>query len=71
MANVKYLSPKDKARKFANELKTGKCFTNNGEKKKDKNGKQKILSKKQRSYRAGYLDARKDIGVANKLRKVK
>ena len=71
MAKVKSLSPKRKAQKFAKELKTGKCFTNAGVKKKDKHGKHKTLTKKQRSYRAGYLDARKDIGVANKLRKNK
>ena len=34
MVKVKSLSPKRKAKKFAKEFRTGKCFTNSGEKKK-------------------------------------
>lgn len=59
-----YLSPKMKGRKYAAELKANKRATNDGVVKKDKYGNVLTLSKEQRSYRAGYLDARKDIGKA-------
>ena len=58
------LSPKRKGRKAAHELKTGKRFCNDGEPKKGKNGQQLKVSKTGRAYRAGYLDAREDIGKA-------
>ena len=64
MARFVRLSPKRKGRKAAYELRTGKRFTNNRQPKRGKNGKQLTLSKAGRAYRAGYLDARKDIGRA-------
>lgn len=58
------LSPKRKGRKVAYELKTGKRYCNDGEPKRGKNGQHLKVSKMGRAYRAGYLDARKDIGQA-------
>lgn len=64
MAKFTRLSPKRKGRKAAYELRTGKRFTNSGQPKCGKNGKQLTVSKAGRAYRAGYMDARKDIGQA-------
>ena len=58
------LSPKQKGRKAATELKTGKRFCNDGEPKKGKNGQHLRVTKEGKAYRAGYLDAREDIGKA-------
>ena len=66
MAKFVRLSPKRKGKKAAHELRTGKRFTNSRKPKRGKNGKQLTLSKTGRAYRAGYLDARKDIGQAAK-----
>ena len=60
------LSPKQKGHKAAKELKTGKRYCNDGEPKKGKNGQHLSVTKAGRAYRAGYLDARKDIGRAAK-----
>lgn len=57
------LNPAEKASKFAGELRTGIRKTNDGRYKADKNG-DVSLDKTQRSYRAGYLDARKDSAKA-------
>lgn len=54
------LNPAQKGRKYAAELKHGKALTNSLQRKKNKDGSQKKLSVKQKAYRAGYLDARKD-----------
>ena len=54
------LNPAQKGRKYATELKHGKALTNSLQRKRDKNGSQKRLTVKQKAYRAGYLDARKD-----------
>ena len=64
MARFVRLSPKRKGKKAAHELRTGKRFTNSGQPKRGKNGKQLTVSKAGRAYRAGYMDARKDIGQA-------
>lgn len=64
MAKFVRLSPKRKGKKAAYELRTGKRFTNSGQPKRGKNGKQLTVSKAGRAYRAGYMDARKDIGQA-------
>ncbi len=62
---VTLLSPKEKGNKYAKELKEGYATTNAGEVKMSKDGSTIInLSDSQRAYRAGYLDARKDIGKA-------
>ena len=72
MSKFIFLSPKRKGKKAAHELKTGKRFCNNGEPKRGKNGQQLKVSKSGRAYRAGYLDAREDIGkAAKKARKRK
>jgi len=60
------LSPSRKGKKAAHELKTGKRFCNNGEPKRDSKGKQLKVTAKGKAYRAGYLDAREDIGKAAK-----
>ena len=60
------LSPKGKGKKAARELKTGKRFCNNGEPKRDSKGKHLKVTVKGKAYRAGYLDAREDIGKARK-----
>lgn len=67
MARFVRLSPKRKGKKAAHELRTGKRFTNSGQPKRGKNGKQLTVSKAGRAYRAGYMDARKDIGQAAKV----
>ena len=68
--NVVYLlNPSRKGAKYAHELKTGKRFTNNGQPKKNKNGYHLGLNKVQRSYRSGYLQARKDNANCYKAKK--
>lgn len=54
------LTPAGKGAKYAKELKDGKCITNNGSPKLNDEGKQLVLTKEQRAYRAGYLCARSD-----------
>ena len=58
------LSPKEKGQKAAKELKTGKRYCNDGEPKKGRNGQHLKVTKEGKAYRAGYMDARKDIGKA-------
>ena len=60
---ITLLNPSEKATKFANELATGIRKTNDGNYKPDKFG-DVGLSKEQRAYRSGYLDARKDSAKA-------
>lgn len=54
------LNPAEKGDKFVKELKTGFKRTNLGAFKLDKNKKGIRLNDKERAYRSGYLDARKD-----------
>lgn len=68
MKNFVTLSPKRKGKKAAYELKQGKRYCNDGTPKRGKDGKQLRLTKVGKAYRAGYLDARKDIGSAFKAR---
>ncbi len=63
---ITLLNPAAKGRKFATELQCGSKFTNNGDPKVDSNGAVIELSKEQKIYRAGYLDARKDSAKAHK-----
>lgn len=65
------LNPAEKSEKFAKELRNDKKFTNSGAVKKDKNGKVIKLNKKERAYRGGYLDARKDNAKAYKSKRTK
>ena len=59
------LTPKQKGRKFAHELKTGVHYTNEGRVKLDKMSGQPIaLTKEQRAYRAAWLDCRRDAAKA-------
>ncbi len=66
---VVLLNPAEKGRKAAAELKAGVHATNDHKIKKDANGQPLRLSKEARSYRAGYLDARKDSANAWKAGK--
>ena len=66
---ITVLNPAQKSRKFAVELKHGKALTNTLVRKRTKNGKQKLLTGKQKAYRAGYLDARKDNAKCFKAKK--
>ncbi|MBE5732723.1 MAG: hypothetical protein E7353_06780 [Clostridiales bacterium] len=69
---VTLLNPSEKGAKFADELRNGVKLTNKGELKWDSaSGKPERLTKEQRSYRAGYLDARKDSANAFKATKKK
>lgn len=68
--NVRFLlNPAQKGTKYAVELKHGKALTNNLKRKTTKNGSQKVLTEKQKAYRAGYLDARKDNARCFKAKK--
>ncbi len=58
------LNPAGKGAKYAKELKDNKHYTNEGEIKTYKNGKEKRLSDTQRAYRSGYLKARSDSSKA-------
>ena len=64
------LNPDEKARKYLAELKIGSKLTNMIEPKLE-NGKLIRLSKKDKAYRIGYSNARKDNSKAymSKLRK--
>ena len=68
---IALLNPAEKGRKYSLELKHKKGLTNFGKRKLDKNGYTKRLTKEQLSYRAGYLDARKDSAKAYKSNKKK
>lgn len=61
---VRLLTPDQKGAKAAVELKKGVKLTNFGQVKRDENGHPIKLTKAQRSYRAGYLNARSDNAKA-------
>ena len=61
---VRLLTPAEKGAKAAFELKKGVKVTNMGEVKRNPDGSPRKLNKTERSYRAGYLDARKDNAKA-------
>lgn len=65
------LNPSGRGQKYAKELKTGIAYTNDGSVKTDNKGISKTLNKVQRSFRAGYLQARKDIAKAYKAKNSK
>ncbi len=58
------LNPNGKGAKYARELKTNLAYTNDGHVKLDKKGNKTTLSKVQRSFRAGYLQAQSDNAKA-------
>lgn len=62
------LNPHGKGRKYAAELRSKSRMTNDGEVKRDKSGKPMTLSKAQRSFRSGYLQAQKDNAKAYKTK---
>ena len=68
---VTLLNPSEKGAKFAKELKQGVNRTNSVQFKVDKNKKAIRLSDKERAYRSGYLDARKDSANCFKAKKRK
>lgn len=68
---VRLLTPDQKGAKAAVELKKGVKLTNFGQVKRNENGSPRKLNKVERSYRAGYLDARKDNAEAYKHNKKK
>lgn len=68
---VRLLTPDQKGAKAAVELKKGVKLTNFGQVKRNKDGSPRALNKAERSYRAGYLDARKDNAKAYKHNKAK
>lgn len=57
---ITLLNPSEKGEKYADELRNNIRYTNDGKYKADKDGVVDSLSKTQRAYRSGYLDARKD-----------
>ena len=57
---ITLLTPAEKGKKYAIELRHKKKITNAGQRKRAKNGKQITLSKQAQAYRSGYLQARKD-----------
>ena len=65
------LTPAGKGSKYAEELRQGKKFTNDGEVKKRRDGKEQRLSDTARAYRNGYLQAQKDASKAHKSRQGK
>lgn len=66
---VTLLTPAGKGAKYAKELKDGKRITNDGSPKLNDKGEQLGLTKQQRAYRAGYLQARSDNSKAFKSKK--
>ena len=63
---IRLMNPNQKAMKYAEELKNNMHFTNFGEVKTTKSGKIKRLNDNQKSWRSGYLTARKDNARAYK-----
>lgn len=68
---VTLLNPSEKGSKFASELKRGFKLTNSGSFKLDNDKKGIRLNDKERAYRSGYLDARKDSANCWKSQKKK
>lgn len=67
--SVVLLNPAEKGEKYAKELKQNRKRTNAGSFKLNKNKQSIKLSKAERAYRAGYLDARNDGAKAFKARR--
>ena len=61
-----FLNPSEKAEKYAKELKNGHKYINRDFNipKVDKYGEVYILNDKQRAFRAGFLQARRDSSIA-------
>lgn len=65
------LNPSQRGRKYASELKEGVECTHTGKIYQNKNGEVFPLSDRQKSYRHGYLDARRDNANAWKSKQAK
>lgn len=65
------LNPSERSVKFAKELKENRKRTNEMKFKLDENKKSIKLDEKERAFRAGYLEARKDSSKAYKANKNK
>ena len=63
---ITLLNPAEKGRKYAAELKRGVHGTNDGQVKRNRQGKAIRLSDTQKAYRSGYLAARSDSAKAYK-----
>ncbi len=68
---ITLLNPAEKGRKYAAELKKGVKATNDHRIKNDEKGNPLRLNKVERSYRSGYLDARRDNANCYKSKKKK
>lgn len=69
--SVTLLNPAEKGEKYANELRTGVKQTNEGVLKTDRDGCPISLTEKDKQFRVGYLNARKDSANAWKSKEVK
>ena len=69
--SVTLLNPSGKGEKYANELRDGKRYTNDGQVKLDKNGNEMPLTAEQRAYRSAYLQALSDSAKAHNAAKAK
>ncbi len=68
---VTLLNPSEKGGKYAAELSYGSKLTNAGYPKLTKDNAQIKLTKAERAYRSGYLDAQKDSARAFKAKQSK
>lgn len=68
---ITLLNPSEKGAKYADELRNGIRYTNDGRYKADKDGVVMELTDEQRAFRSGYLTAQKDAAKAYKARKKK
>lgn len=66
---IRLLTPAQKGAKAAVELKKGVKLTNFGKVKTNRDGSPRKLTKVERAYRAGYLNARSDNAKAYKHNK--
>lgn len=66
--SVTLLTPSGRAEKYAEELKSGIRYTNDGEVKVGADGFVATLSNEQRAYRSGYLAARSDSAKTYKAK---
>ncbi|MBO5027162.1 MAG: hypothetical protein J6C79_01410 [Clostridia bacterium] len=68
---ITLLNPSEKGEKYAKEMKKGRKIRNDGSYALDGKKKSIPLTKTQRAYRAGYLDARNDNARCFKSRQAK
>lgn len=68
---VTLLNPSEKGKKYSSELRNNIKLTNRFQPVVNENGVVQDLTKEQRAYRAGYLDARKDNAKCHNAKKKK